>query len=200
MLRSASSKLKEPTLTIDIRDADVGQAAAETNRRLRASNRQLDSESDKEKQPPFAILGEGHPITNRCITFAWAYGQTWISSGDFDNIQFPIITRGQVMEELKVTLEHLESTVVLRAVGPVDSTTAASLQEPLLRAVESSSGAVQLDLAQVSYLSSAGMRVFLLAAKALQKRGERLRLLNVPQQIHSLLNLAGFTSFIDVNS
>jgi len=104
------------------------------------------------------------------------------------------------MEELKVTLEHLESTVVLRAVGPVDSITAASLQEPLLRAVESSSGAVQLDLAQVSYLSSAGMRVLLLAAKALQKRGERLRLLNVPQQIHSLLNLAGFTSFIDVNS
>ena len=104
------------------------------------------------------------------------------------------------MEELKVTLEHLESTVVLRAVGPVDSNTAASLQEPLLRAVESSSGAVQLDLAQVSYLSSAGMRVFLLAAKALQKRGERLRLLNVPQQIHSLLNLAGFTSFIDMNS
>ena len=44
------------------------------------------------------------------------------------------------------------------------------------------------------------MRVLLLAAKALQKRGERLRLLNVPQQIHSLLNLAGFTSFIDVNS
>lgn len=104
------------------------------------------------------------------------------------------------MDELKVTLEHLESTVVLRAVGPVDSNTAASLQEPLLRAVENSSGAVQLDLAQVSYLSSAGMRVFLLAAKALQKRGERLRLLNVPQQIHSLLNLAGFTSFIDVNS
>ena len=104
------------------------------------------------------------------------------------------------MDELKVTLERLESSVVLRAVGPVDSTTAASLQEPLLQAVESSSGAVQLDLAQVSYLSSAGMRVLLLAAKALQKRGERLRLVNVPQQIHSLLNLAGFTSFIDVNS
>jgi len=61
-------------------------------------------------------------------------------------------------------------------------------------------GTLQLDLAQVSYLSSAGMRVLLLAAKALQKRGERLRLLNVPQQIYSLLNLAGFTSFIDVNS
>jgi hypothetical protein len=38
------------------------------------------------------------------------------------------------MAEREVTLEHVESTVVLRAaVGQVDSTTAASLQEPLLR-------------------------------------------------------------------
>jgi len=103
------------------------------------------------------------------------------------------------MAELEVTLEQTESTVVLHAVGPVDSTTAAALQEPLLHAAESPSGAVQLDLAQVSYLSSAGLRVLLLAAKALQKRGERLRLLNVPQQILSILTLAGFTSFIDVN-
>ena len=44
---------------------------------------------------------------------------------------------------------------------------------------------MQLDLAQVSYMSSAGLRVLLLAAKVLQKRGERLQLLNVPQQIHS---------------
>jgi anti-anti-sigma factor len=104
------------------------------------------------------------------------------------------------MQQLEVTIERLESVVVLHAAGPVDSTTAASLQEPLLQAAESANGALQLDLAQVSYLSSAGMRVLLLAAKALQKRGERLRLLNVPQQIHSLLNLTGFTSFIDVNS
>jgi|SRR5262245_15205705 len=104
------------------------------------------------------------------------------------------------MQRLEVTIERLGSVVVIHAVGAVDSTTAPMLQEPLLQAAESPSGALQLDLAQVSFLSSAGMRVLLLAAKALQKRGERLRLLNVPQQIHSLLNLAGFTSFIDVNS
>jgi anti-anti-sigma factor len=104
------------------------------------------------------------------------------------------------LKELEVTLEQLESTVVLHALGPVDSTTAASLQGPLLQAAENPCGTVQLDLAQVSYLSSAGLRVLLLAAKALQKRGERLRLLNVPQRILSILTLAGFTSFIDVNA
>ena len=48
-------------------------------------------------------------------------------------------------------------------------------------------------------MSSAGLRVLLLAAKALQKRGERLRLIHVPPHIYTVLNIAGFTSFIDVN-
>ena len=61
-------------------------------------------------------------------------------------------------------------------------------------------GAVELDLAEVSYMSSAGLRVLVLAAKALQKRGERLRLVNVPLHIYNILNLAGFTSFIDIKT
>lgn len=104
------------------------------------------------------------------------------------------------MKELEITLRRSESAVVLHAAGPVDNNTAAELQEPLLRAAEAPTGAVELDLAEVPYMSSAGLRVLVLAAKALQKRGERLRLANVPLHIYNLLNLAGFTSFIDIKS
>jgi anti-anti-sigma factor len=104
------------------------------------------------------------------------------------------------MKELEITLHHAASTVVLHAVGPVDSNTALQLQEPLLRAAAGHSGAVELDLAEVPYMSSAGLRVLLLAVKALQKRGERLRLVNVPLHIYNVLNLAGFTSFIDIKA
>jgi len=102
------------------------------------------------------------------------------------------------MKELEITLEQLPSTIVLHVAGAVDSNTAPTLQEALLRATEAPSGTVELDLAKVSYMSSAGLRALLLAAKALQKRGERLRLLNVPPQILNVLNLTGFTTFIDV--
>jgi anti-sigma B factor antagonist len=102
------------------------------------------------------------------------------------------------MKELEITLEQLPSTIVLHIVGAVDSNTAPELQDALLRATDAPSGSVELDLAQVSYVSSAGLRVLLLAAKALQKRGERLSLLNVPSQILNVLNLTGFTTFIDV--
>jgi anti-anti-sigma factor len=104
------------------------------------------------------------------------------------------------MKELEITLQRLELTVVLHAAGPVDSNTAAQLQEPLLRAAEAPTGAVEIDLAEVPYMSSAGLRVLLLAAKALQKRGERLKLVNVPLHIYNILNLAGFTSFIDIKT
>lgn len=102
------------------------------------------------------------------------------------------------MKELEITLEYLESMIVLHAAGPVDNNTAAQLQEPLLRAAEAPTGAVELDLAAVPYMSSAGLRVLMLAAKALQKRGVRLRLVNVPLQIYNVLNLSGFTSFMDI--
>jgi anti-sigma B factor antagonist len=102
------------------------------------------------------------------------------------------------MSDLDITVEQLEIGVVVHAAGSVDSNTAQQLQEPLLRAAEK--GSVQLNLAKVPYMSSAGLRVLLLAAKALQKRGERLRVVNVAPQIYNVLNIAGFTSFIDISS
>jgi anti-anti-sigma factor len=104
------------------------------------------------------------------------------------------------MKELEVISEMVESTIVLRAVGLVDSNTAPYLQECLLRAVESPDSLVQLDLAEVPHMSSAGLRVLLVAAKTLQKRGARLRLTNVSPNLYNILHITGFTSFIDVNS
>jgi anti-sigma B factor antagonist len=102
------------------------------------------------------------------------------------------------MGDLDVTVEQLDTAVVVHAAGSVDSNTAQELQDPLLRAAEK--GAVQLDLAKVPYMSSAGLRVLILAAQALQKRGERLRIINVAPQIYNVLNVAGFTSFMDISS
>jgi anti-anti-sigma factor len=102
------------------------------------------------------------------------------------------------MKELEITQQQLQSTTVLAVVGAVDSNTAPELQEALLRATETSTGGVELDLAKVSYMSSAGLRALLMAAKALQKRSERLKLINVPLPIQNVLNLTGFATFIDV--
>jgi anti-anti-sigma factor len=71
------------------------------------------------------------------------------------------------MKELEITREQLPSTTVLHVDGAVDSNTAPELQTALLRATEAPSGSVELDLAKVSYMSSARLRALLLASKAL---------------------------------
>lgn len=102
------------------------------------------------------------------------------------------------MKELEITQQASASGLVLRVVGSVDSTTAPALQTAVLQATEAPSGSVELNLAEVSFLSSAGLRALLMASKALQKRGERLTVSNVPPHIYNILSLTGFTSFIDV--
>ena len=104
------------------------------------------------------------------------------------------------MKELEITQQASASGVVLRVVGSVDSTTAPELPAAVLQATGAPSGSVELDLAEVSFLSSAGLRVLLMGSKALQKRGERLTVSNVPPHIYNILNLTGFTSFIDVQA
>ena len=104
------------------------------------------------------------------------------------------------MKELEITQEQLQSTMVLHVAGSVDSNTASELQAVLLRTIEVPTGGVELDLSKVSFMSSAGLRALLLGSKALQKRCERLRLSNVPPQIYNILNLTGFTSFMDVKT
>jgi anti-sigma B factor antagonist len=109
------------------------------------------------------------------------------------------ILKRRTMKELEITEQQSQSRTVLSVVGAVDSNTAPELQQALLRATETSTGGVELDLAKVSYLSSAGLRALLMAAKALQKRSERLKLINVPLPIKNVLNLTGFATFIDVS-
>ena len=100
--------------------------------------------------------------------------------------------------DLLVTIERLAATITVHASGPVDGKTAASLHDPLLEAATTPDATVCLDLARVPYMSTAGLRVLVLAAQALRARDARLRLEHVPPHLENLLSSAGFTSFMDV--
>jgi anti-sigma B factor antagonist len=92
-------------------------------------------------------------------------------------------------------VEILEGSVgevtVLQVRGRVDSTTAPRLRERLEGALGRPGGVV-LDLRDVDYVSSAGFRVLLLAAKRADGQGTRLVLSGVAGKVHQLFDLGGF--------
>lgn len=83
-------------------------------------------------------------------------------------------------------------------IGAIDSTTAPKLQEPLLAAIAKYQASVELDFTQVPYISSAGLRVLVLAAKELKPLGKKMKLTGVSGTVLQVLNLANFSAFLEI--
>ena len=94
---------------------------------------------------------------------------------------------------------------VVSITGRIDSYTAPTFSESLKAITDAGRYNIVLDLVNVNYVSSAGLRLLIDIQKACryQKRGETC-LANVPQRVFDTLELAGFTPlfkiFDDVNT
>ena len=86
---------------------------------------------------------------------------------------------------------QIETTTVLALNGRLDVQTG-----PSLDAVIPESGPVLLDLSELSYVSSAGLRSILQALKKAKSSGESLRLCSIQPTVMKLLELSGFLSLV----
>jgi stage II sporulation protein AA (anti-sigma F factor antagonist) len=82
--------------------------------------------------------------------------------------------------------------------GRIDTTTSAGLDEVLRRAVDSGARDLVVDFASVDYISSAGLRVFLVLAKRMKDLSGRLVLCAMPQPVRQVFHLAGFMPLFKV--
>jgi stage II sporulation protein AA (anti-sigma F factor antagonist) len=64
--------------------------------------------------------------------------------------------------------------------------------------INSAAQRLVIDLAQLDYVSSSGLRVFLLAAKRLQATNGKLTLCGLQDHIQQVFDLAGFSSILSI--
>ncbi|WP_313053678.1 STAS domain-containing protein [Pseudomonas lopnurensis] len=93
------------------------------------------------------------------------------------------------------TLE--DSTLILALHGRLDSTTAKSLEDVLPERMQVSPALI-VDLAEIQYVSSAGLRVILKAAKVAKSSGNRLVLAGLAPQVHEVFQVSGFTALFNI--
>ena len=91
-------------------------------------------------------------------------------------------------------------TVVVGAGERIDGTNAREFQSALEAAIEETDRAVILDLADLTYISSAGLRVILLIAKTLRKRNADLILCSLSDPIREVFEISGFYKIIPVHA
>jgi anti-anti-sigma factor len=99
---------------------------------------------------------------------------------------------------MAVTIATIEGRCVITPSGPIDSTSAPEFEHALLEAIGASAQPLVVDCAAVSYATSAGVHVLVLAAKALAMSARRLQLVHVAKALRSVLEIANMGVLIDL--
>jgi serine/threonine-protein kinase RsbW len=104
---------------------------------------------------------------------------------------------------LKVRIETLALTTLVIPEGRLDFGAAAGFQQRVEEALAGSGtapAAVIIDCTALDYVSSAGLRVFLLAARASQRAGIPLALCALQPAVREVFELSGFSRIIAVHA
>jgi anti-sigma B factor antagonist len=105
-----------------------------------------------------------------------------------------------VLEPATVHTDVEENAPVVVASGEIDMATAPMLERELMAAIESSDGGVVLDLCDVSFFDSSGLRAAIVAHRELGDRGRRLSLACAPAgHVWRTFSLAGLDGLLDLH-
>jgi anti-anti-sigma factor len=88
--------------------------------------------------------------------------------------------------------EKVGEVSVVEVSGRIDSSTAPALGKQLTISLEDAQVRVVLDLSRVEYISSAGFRILLIAAKRADESASRFVLCGVGGKVKQLFDLGGF--------
>jgi anti-anti-sigma factor len=89
---------------------------------------------------------------------------------------------------------------IIELSGRIDNVTSSKIETNIGAALDSSPSVLILDFTGVTFVSSIGLRVLLMAAKRCRKQNVRLALHSVSPQIVELFSLSGLNPFFSVHS
>lgn len=102
-------------------------------------------------------------------------------------------------KDLEIEEQEHDGTVFLTLIGRVDTTTAPILDKKFSELFSNAKKVISVDMDPTNYVSSAGLRGFLIAQKEINKLGGKLTINNVSEMIYSVFSLTGFADIMDIH-
>lgn len=97
---------------------------------------------------------------------------------------------------MDIIKEQNESSLTIRLIGRLDTTTAPKLEGELKTSVNSISLLV-FDLKKLDYISSAGLRVLLSAQKVMNRQGE-MKITGANETVMEIFEVTGFVDILNI--
>lgn len=95
--------------------------------------------------------------------------------------------------------EYDDAVLVLNPLGRIDGTNAKAFEEAMLARIEAGDSNILMNFEGVNYISSAGLRVLLMAAKRSSQSGGQLALCSVQDHIQEVFKFSGFADIIPIH-
>jgi anti-anti-sigma factor len=94
----------------------------------------------------------------------------------------------------------MNTSATYKSTGRLDTTTAAATEKALLALLVDDVNSITLDLSELDYVSSAGLRVLLVVAKAAKAKGGKLVLSSPRPAILEVIKISGFDRIINIQT
>ena len=95
---------------------------------------------------------------------------------------------------MEVYIKTVRQVAVVEIVGELDGKTAPEAQERVLPLVQPGCKII-LDMTKVPYMSSAGLRLFLLLNRKISSHNGRIALIGLSEEIRDTMDMTGFLNY-----
>ena len=100
---------------------------------------------------------------------------------------------------MPVEVKQFPRVTVVAVSGRIDSSSAPELEAELRKLVDADQTQIVLDLKNVEYMSSAGLRTMVSTLKAVKRVNGDLRIASPSPRVDEVLRLAGLTSIFSIH-
>lgn len=98
---------------------------------------------------------------------------------------------------MELIIDRQGEIIMIKLSQKLDSLSAPKVEKELLPEIQDM-GKYIVDMSGLTHISSAGLRVFLLAAKKVRATQSRMILCQMSETIHEIFDIAGFSSIFEI--
>ncbi len=99
---------------------------------------------------------------------------------------------------MEIKTSQLNDYTVVSIKGRIDTMTAGDFENKTMEVLEGGVKKLLLDCSELAYISSSGLRVFLVAQKKMMATGGALRLCCLKPEIKEIFDISGFSSIFSI--
>jgi len=99
---------------------------------------------------------------------------------------------------MEIKEEKLKDTHLIQVEGRLDAATSGEFEKAVMARIDEGETRILFDLSALVYVSSAGLRVFLVTAKRLTRQSGKMALCCLQDHVKEVFEISGFTSILSI--